>query len=40
LQRTLPAVEPVPRSLHEAALAELLEEMTLVRRSEPAGAQW
>jgi ring-1,2-phenylacetyl-CoA epoxidase subunit PaaC len=40
LQRTLPDVEAVPRSRHEAELAELLEEMTVVRRSEPAGARW
>jgi ring-1,2-phenylacetyl-CoA epoxidase subunit PaaC len=38
--RTLPEAEPVPRSLHEAELAELWEEMTSVRRSEPAGTQW
>ena len=40
LGRTLPDVEPVPRGRHEAELAELLEEMTMVRRSAPAGAQW
>ena len=40
LQRTLPDVEAVPRSRHEAELAELLGEMTVVRRSEPAGARW
>jgi ring-1,2-phenylacetyl-CoA epoxidase subunit PaaC len=40
LGRTLPEVEPVPRSVHEAELAELWEEMTSVRRSEPAGTQW
>ena len=40
LGRSLPEVEPVPRSLHEAELAELWEEMTMVRRSAPAGAQW
>jgi ring-1,2-phenylacetyl-CoA epoxidase subunit PaaC len=40
LGRTLPAVEPVPRTVHEAELAELWEEMTSVRRSEPAGTQW
>jgi len=38
--RTLPEAEPVPRSVHEAELAELWEEMTSVRRSEPAGTQW
>ena len=36
----LPDVEPVPRSRHEAELDELLGEMTMVRRSAPAGAQW
>jgi ring-1,2-phenylacetyl-CoA epoxidase subunit PaaC len=36
----LPDVEPVPRGKHEAELAELWEEMTIVRRSAPAGAQW
>jgi ring-1,2-phenylacetyl-CoA epoxidase subunit PaaC len=40
LDRALPDAEPVPRSLHEAELAELWEEMTSVRRSEPAGTQW
>ena len=40
LGRTLPDVEPVPRGVHEAELAELWEEMTSVRRSAPAGAQW
>jgi ring-1,2-phenylacetyl-CoA epoxidase subunit PaaC len=40
LGRELPVVEPVPRSVHEAELAELWEEMTSVRRSEPAGTQW
>ena len=40
LQRTLPDVEAVPRSRHEAELAELLGEMTVVRRSEAAGARW
>lgn len=39
LGRELPAVEPVPRSVHEAELAELWEEMTMVRRSVP-GASW
>lgn len=39
LGRALPDVEPVPRGRHEAELAELLEEMTAVRRSEP-GAAW
>jgi ring-1,2-phenylacetyl-CoA epoxidase subunit PaaC len=40
LRRALPDVEPVARGTHEAELAELLEEMTMVRRSAPAGAQW
>jgi ring-1,2-phenylacetyl-CoA epoxidase subunit PaaC len=38
--RALPDVEPVPRGAHEAELAGLWEEMTMVRRSAPAGAQW
>jgi hypothetical protein len=38
--RKLPDVEPVPRGVHEAELAELWEEMTMVRRSAPEGAQW
>jgi ring-1,2-phenylacetyl-CoA epoxidase subunit PaaC len=36
----LPDVEPVPRGHHEAELAELWDEMTMVRRSAPAGAEW
>jgi ring-1,2-phenylacetyl-CoA epoxidase subunit PaaC len=40
LGRTLLDVEAVPRGLHEAELAELWSEMTMVRRSAPAGAQW
>jgi ring-1,2-phenylacetyl-CoA epoxidase subunit PaaC len=40
LGRGLPDVEPVSRGVHEAELAELWEEMTMVRRSAPAGAQW
>jgi ring-1,2-phenylacetyl-CoA epoxidase subunit PaaC len=36
---TMPEVDAVPRGRHEAELAELLEEMTMVRRSDP-GAQW
>jgi ring-1,2-phenylacetyl-CoA epoxidase subunit PaaC len=40
LGRALPEVEPVSRGQHEAELAELLEEMTMVRRSAPAGARW
>jgi ring-1,2-phenylacetyl-CoA epoxidase subunit PaaC len=40
LGRPLHDVEAVPRGVHEAELAELWEEMTSVRRSAPAGAQW
>ena len=40
LGRELPEVEPVPRGVHEAELAELWEEMTMVRRSAPPGSQW
>ncbi|HET6623994.1 MAG TPA: 1,2-phenylacetyl-CoA epoxidase subunit PaaC [Gaiellaceae bacterium] len=40
LGRELPNVDPVPRGVHEAELAELWEEMTMVRRSAPAGARW
>jgi ring-1,2-phenylacetyl-CoA epoxidase subunit PaaC len=40
LDRALPAAEPVPRGHHERELGELLAEMTVVRRSAPAGAQW
>jgi ring-1,2-phenylacetyl-CoA epoxidase subunit PaaC len=40
LGRDLPDVEPVPRGVHEAELAQLLEEMTMVRRSAPRGTQW
>ena len=40
LGRPLPDAEPVARGDHEAELAELWEEMTSVRRSAPAGAQW
>jgi ring-1,2-phenylacetyl-CoA epoxidase subunit PaaC len=40
LGRTLPDVEPVSRAVHEAELAELWQEMTVVRRSAPRGAQW
>jgi ring-1,2-phenylacetyl-CoA epoxidase subunit PaaC len=40
LGRTMPAVDPVTRGRHEAELAELLEEMTMVRRSAPSGARW
>jgi ring-1,2-phenylacetyl-CoA epoxidase subunit PaaC len=40
LGRTMPKVEPVSRGRHEAELAELLQEMTMVRRSAPAEARW
>jgi ring-1,2-phenylacetyl-CoA epoxidase subunit PaaC len=40
LGRELPDVEPVGRGVHEAELEELWEEMTSVRRSAPADAQW
>ena len=40
LGRALPDVEPVPRDVHEAELGELWEEMTMVRRSAPSGAEW
>jgi ring-1,2-phenylacetyl-CoA epoxidase subunit PaaC len=40
LARELPDVEAVPRGVHEAELAELWDEMTVVRRSAPAGSQW
>jgi ring-1,2-phenylacetyl-CoA epoxidase subunit PaaC len=40
LGRTMPDVEPVPRGRHEAELADLLREMTIVRRSAAPGAQW
>jgi len=33
-------VEPVERGTHTDALAPMWEEMTMVRRSAPAGAQW
>src|SRR5438105_11220219 len=36
----LPDVEPVTRGRHTGELRELWEEMTSVRRSAPAGAQW
>ncbi|MFO7572703.1 MAG: 1,2-phenylacetyl-CoA epoxidase subunit PaaC [Gaiellaceae bacterium] len=39
LGRELPKAEPISRSVHEAGLAELWEEMTMVRRSAP-GASW
>ena len=40
LGRSMPEVEPIARGRHEAELAELLAEMTMVRRSAPAGARW
>ena len=36
----LPDVEPVTREQHTEELRELWEEMTMVRRSAPAGASW
>jgi ring-1,2-phenylacetyl-CoA epoxidase subunit PaaC len=36
----LAAVDPIERGTHTAELAELWDEMTMVRRSAPAGAQW
>ena len=36
----LPQAEPVTRGQHTAELRELWEEMTMVRRSAPAGATW
>ena len=36
----LPQAEPVTRGQHTAELRELWEEMTMVRRSAPAGAAW
>jgi ring-1,2-phenylacetyl-CoA epoxidase subunit PaaC len=35
-----PQVDPVERGTHTDELAELWNEMTIVRRSAPAGAQW
>ena len=40
LGRSLPAAAPVERGTHEPELAELLDEMTSVRRTAPAGARW
>jgi ring-1,2-phenylacetyl-CoA epoxidase subunit PaaC len=40
LDRVMPDLEPVGRGRHEAELAELLDEMTSVRRSAPTGARW
>ena len=36
----LAEVEPVDRGTHTEELAPLWDEMTMVRRSAPAGAQW
>ena len=36
----LPLVDAVERDAHTDGLAEILDEMTMVRRSAPAGAQW
>ncbi len=38
--RRLDAVDAVERGTHTDELAELWDEMTMVRRSAPAGAQW
>jgi ring-1,2-phenylacetyl-CoA epoxidase subunit PaaC len=40
LGRPLAEVEPVARGRHEPDLAELWEQMTIVRRSAPPGARW
>jgi 1,2-phenylacetyl-CoA epoxidase catalytic subunit len=40
LGRTMPVAEPVERGSHGPELAELHDEMTVVRRSAPAGARW
>jgi ring-1,2-phenylacetyl-CoA epoxidase subunit PaaC len=40
LRFELPEVEPVTRGQHTEELRELWDEMTEVRRSAPAGAQW
>ena len=40
LGRAMREVAPIARGRHEAELAELHEEMTMVRRSAPAGARW
>jgi ring-1,2-phenylacetyl-CoA epoxidase subunit PaaC len=40
LGRAMPDAEPVARGVHEGELTELLAEMTMVRRSAPAGASW
>jgi 1,2-phenylacetyl-CoA epoxidase catalytic subunit len=40
LRLELPVVDAVERGTHTDDLAALWEEMTMVRRSAPAGAQW
>jgi len=40
LGRALPAVETIGRGRHGADLTDLLDEMTSVRRTAPAGARW
>ncbi len=40
LGHAMPEVAAVERGRHDGELAELLEEMTMVRRSAPAGARW
>jgi len=40
LGHPMPHAEPVPRGTHEVDFADLLSEMTVVRRSAPAGAHW
>jgi ring-1,2-phenylacetyl-CoA epoxidase subunit PaaC len=40
LGRPLPAAAPVARGTHDEDFAALHEEMTMVRRSAPAGARW
>jgi ring-1,2-phenylacetyl-CoA epoxidase subunit PaaC len=40
LGRELPAAEAIERGRHEPELVELWDEMTMVRRSAPAGARW
>jgi ring-1,2-phenylacetyl-CoA epoxidase subunit PaaC len=36
----LPVVDAIERGTHDESFAALLDEMTMVRRSAPAGAQW
>ena len=40
LSLDLANVQPIERAAHTEELAELWEEMTMVRRSQPAGVQW